>query len=184
MWGCAVRCLYYSKIVHSCNDLNLACAQCLNRSSVLRILKLSHFSLGNTWFVLAQLSGSVAVSKAFGLGFSDEPGAGGKPTWGEHWEPWPFQTHAKPHCEEFYRREVKSMDGSDTERGIRAAGCVGKQGVQCDILTLCYFSIYIGKRLTTPSASTYWSPACKPGPTPWPVEVLLSHFSTFDLRPS
>lgn len=35
MWGCTVRYLYYSKIVLFCNDLNLACGQCLHRSSML-----------------------------------------------------------------------------------------------------------------------------------------------------
>lgn len=38
-----------------------------------------------------------------------------------------------------------------------------------------YFSIYIGKRLTTPSASTYWKMECKTWKSTWPVKVFLSH---------
>lgn len=78
--------LYYSRIVHFCNGLNLACGQCLHRSSMLRVLKLTPLPIGSTWYVLPQLSGRVAVSgtqntKAFGLGFSDELALEENPLW-------------------------------------------------------------------------------------------------------
>lgn len=78
--------LYYSKVVHFCNDLNPACGQCLHRSSMPRVLKLPLLPIGSTCYVLPQLSGRVAVSgtqntKAFGLGFSDELALEENPLW-------------------------------------------------------------------------------------------------------
>jgi len=60
------------------------------------------------------------------------------------------------------RNEVLGRISSDLlERQIRIAECVrtvGKTGsisVKYEMPYTFYFSIYIGKRLTTPSASTY-----------------------------
>lgn len=84
MWGCAVRCLYYSKIVHFCSDLNLAVGQCLNRSSMLRGLELSPLSLGSPWFVLAQrvlLCQVLKTQKLLDWGFQMSLGLEENPLW-------------------------------------------------------------------------------------------------------
>lgn len=58
---------------------------------------------------------------------------------------------------------------------MRAVWKTGSISVKYDMPYTFYFSIYIGKRLTTPSASTYWKMECKTWKSTWPVKVLLSH---------
>lgn len=179
--------------MHFCNDLNLACGQCLHRISNAQSFKAHPLFTGSTWFVSPQLSRSVAVlgtqnTKAFGLGFSHEPGTGGKPTLGEHWEHWSFQAHAEPHCKLILQKSSEVCGRmSDLGEGLEQLGVWGVlESRECSWSIPCpytfHFSIYIGKRLTTPSASTYWTTECKPGPYVTCEGVTVS-FSTFDLRP-
>lgn len=58
---------------------------------------------------------------------------------------------------------------------MRTVWKTGSISVKYDMPYTFYFSIYIGKRLTTPSASTYWKMECKTWKSTWPVKVLLSH---------
>lgn len=151
--------------------LNLACGQCLHRSSVLRVLKLS-----SSWVVLAQLSVSATQNQSFWFGVFRWAWAWRKTHFGWVLRALILPDSCKTSLWVIPGRGVEPVDGSQSwERGWLCCGTAGSVPMQCKPSPCVFISAStLGNAWPhlQPAPIEPWSANLEPT---WPVKVFLSH---------